>query len=112
MKILFAKKDAAIAILSALIVALVNWIVMRPEASAMRAWTKATESPSAEASAEPTVTLASQLSPNGKSLIESYGRITNVKAGGMYSAEGIRLLDVDTGQSIWTMEPRYYQQHF
>jgi hypothetical protein len=102
MKKLLGTKNAVIAILSAAIVGMVVWMDMSAGDS----------SEPAESSVESTVTVSSQLSPNGKYLIESYGRRTSITMGGMDPAEGIRIRDVDTGQVTWTMEPGYYEQQY
>ncbi|MFF2480455.1 hypothetical protein [Paenibacillus sp. NPDC058071] len=99
MKKRFGKKEATIAILSLAIVVLIVWIAARPV-------------PSTKGASESVVTLASQISPDGKYMIESYGQSAGITAGGLLSAEGIRIRDVSAKHTVWTIEPGYYKQLF
>lgn len=52
------------------------------------------------------------VSSDGRYRVESYGIIENITSGGLYSAEGIRLIDNDTEVELWSMTPGYYVQSF
>ncbi len=51
-------------------------------------------------------------SPDGIYRIESFGVIKDVTAGGLYPAEGIRLVQIETGEELWSMSPGYYAQSY
>ncbi|OBR65220.1 hypothetical protein A7K91_00675 [Paenibacillus oryzae] len=61
---------------------------------------------------EPFVEHSVSTSSDGKYRIESYGVIKDVTAGGLYPAEGIRLVDITADKELWTMTPGYYKQSF
>jgi|GEM_PF-6757051 len=61
---------------------------------------------------EANVYLTAATSPDGKYRIESFGVIKDVTAGGIYPAEGIRVVDNETEQVLWSMYPGYYAQTF
>ncbi|RXZ77428.1 hypothetical protein EBB07_31180 [Paenibacillaceae bacterium] len=44
--------------------------------------------------------------------IESFGVVKDITAGGLYPAEGIRLVDTETEQELWSMSPGYYVQSY
>jgi hypothetical protein len=51
-------------------------------------------------------------SSDGSYRIESFGMIKDITAGGLYPAEGIRLVEIETGQELWSMSPGYYAQTY
>lgn len=51
-------------------------------------------------------------SSDGIYRIESFGVIKDITAGGLYPAEGIRLVEVETKQELWSMSPGYYVQSY
>ncbi|NLM46468.1 MAG: hypothetical protein GX200_06685 [Firmicutes bacterium] len=52
------------------------------------------------------------LSPDGKYRAEAYGTITTITAGGLFPYEGVRILSVDNGDIIWSMEHWAYTVSF
>jgi len=60
---------------------------------------------------EPQVAHAAAESPDGNYRIETYGTNRNVTAGGLFPAEGIRLLNIAAERTEWSM-PGYYTQSF
>lgn len=52
------------------------------------------------------------VSSDGRYRIESYGALENITAGGLYSAEGLRLVEIETEEELWSMTPGYYEQSF
>lgn len=57
---------------------------------------------------EPAVDYVTSVSPDGLYRAENYGKNTNITAGGLYPAEGIRILRSDTEETVWDMQPGYY----
>ena len=53
--------------------------------------------------------IVSVLSPNERYRMETYGIRTDITAGGIYPAAGIRLVDLGAGTIPWSMEPGYYR---
>lgn len=53
--------------------------------------------------------IASSVSPDGRYRLETYGIRIDITAGGIYPANGIRLVEQKTGKTIWLMEPGYYR---
>jgi len=70
-----------------------------------------TSSPETGALAEPGVHNESAESPDGKYLAEAYGVNKGVTAGGLYPAEGIRLVQISTGKELWSTMG-YYSHSF
>ena len=68
-------------------------------------------SPATGALAEPGVNNESAESPDGKYLAEAYGVNKGVTAGGLYPAEGIRLVQISTGKELWSTMG-YYSHSF
>jgi len=52
------------------------------------------------------------LSPDGKYRAEAYGTVTDITAGGLFPYEGVRILSVDNGDIIWSMEHWAYTVSF
>ena len=50
---------------------------------------------------------SSAYSPDGKFLAETYGVYTNITAGGLYPAEGIRIVELSSDQTLWKMQGYY-----
>ncbi len=61
---------------------------------------------------EPKVDYASSVSPNGQYRGETYGKVTSVTSGGYYPNEGIRVIELSSGRTVWGMEPGYYACSF
>ncbi len=50
---------------------------------------------------------SSAYSPDGKFLAETYGAYTDITAGGLYPAEGIRIVELSSDQTLWKMQGYY-----
>ncbi len=51
-------------------------------------------------------------SPDGKYYIEAHGVNASITAGGLFPTEEIRMIKVESGETVWRMEPGYYEQSF
>ena len=72
----------------------------------------ASPSPTPSIIPEPKVDYVSSVSPNGLYRGENYGIVTSITAGGQYPAEGIRVVEISSGKTLWDMTPGYYACSF
>ena len=52
------------------------------------------------------------VSPDGRFRAETFGIRIDITSGGMYPADGIRLVEHDGNRLLWSMEPGYYRTVF
>lgn len=57
----------------------------------------------------PGLNLMTVVSPDARFRMEAFGVDTDMTAGGMYPANGIRLVEQETDRVRWAMEPGYYR---
>ena len=56
--------------------------------------------------------IVSTVSPDGRFRVETHGVRIDITAAGIYPAEGIRLMEQDTGKVRWSMVPGYFRASF